>query len=278
MSPFDPKRPLKPEATTPKPEATTPSPEPASATGGGVRVVVHDRPARPEAPKEREPPRRGTPDVVIIPEDQLLKERNAFVASLDERWKGFILKELSRRDDVAAASRQDVCQAVLIILGNHYVKERRAGRDCELENEPAFLDQVITHAAMNHATKKQRRLEVELGVELDEEPDSGLDPERALLLAERRARIARGLAELPKPEAEVFEARAGDRLTFELIATLLKRPLSTVHNQYARAVEKLRHCADAPERGPALAGGPAARPAADGPTPARRKPDRTFRK
>src|SRR5690349_10739535 len=97
----------------------------------------------------KQPPRLR-PDVIIVPEGQLIEDRDAFMASLDAEWGGLIEKELSRRNDVAVASRPDVHQAVLIILTRHYEKERKAGRPGPPENVPAFLRTVTGHAAMTH--------------------------------------------------------------------------------------------------------------------------------
>lgn len=235
MSPFDPSDPPNPAET-------------------GVRVLVHDHPAPAPAWEDPEPPRRG-PEVMIVPASQLGEGRDAFIASLDAKWGGFIEKELARWHDVAKASRPDVHQEVLVILCAHHEKEEKAGRPTALGSVQAFLRTVVGNAARNHGAKKKRRPRLDLGVDLGEEPDAGLDPERAAVIAELQEKLGRYRQELTNEEKEVFEAREVDGLTFEMIAALLGRPYSTIRDEHARAMERLRALARASERGTALAQG-----------------------
>jgi RNA polymerase sigma factor (sigma-70 family) len=244
MSRFDPKEPPKPVQ----------GPESNQAREGGVRVIVHDRPARTPSWQEPEPPQRVR-DAIIVPERQSAADRDAFIASLDAKWGGLIEKELSRRKDVAQASRPDVHQAVLMILCRHYEKEKKAGRPPVPDNEPAFLRKVIENEVKNHARKKAKRPRIEPGAEVDEAPDAGLDPERAVLLAELREKLGRYRKELTPEEEEVFEAREVDLMSFEMIAAAVGRPLVTVYNQHTRAIEKLKDLARASERNAALGRG-----------------------
>ena len=45
---------------------------------------------------------------------------------------------------------------------------------------------------------------------------------------------------LTAEEAEVFEGRMSNGMTFAAIAAVVGRPISTVHDQYRRAVKKLK--------------------------------------
>jgi RNA polymerase sigma factor (sigma-70 family) len=226
----------KPPASKP-PTATTP------------RAIVRDRPARAPASKEPEPRKPSRPRAIIIPENQLAEGQNAFIASLYQQWGGLIENELSRYGDIAAASRPDAHQAVRLILGDHYLEERKAGRDPAPENPAAFLRTIVDGIARNHGAKKRRRPKLELGDEgMDEALDAGPDPERATIVAELQEKVGDYLDELTTVEREVFEAREVDGVTFDLIARARGLSKSTVFNIHARAKEKLGDRARASER------------------------------
>jgi DNA-directed RNA polymerase specialized sigma24 family protein len=65
------------------------------------------------------------------------------------------------------------------------------------------------------------------------------NPEEAASHVQLLAIFERERGTLTAEEAEVFEGRASLGMTFPAISAALRRPISTVHAQYGRAVEKL---------------------------------------
>ncbi len=242
MSHVDRKKPTKP-SDAPVMELTT---------AAGVTVLVHHRAAPAPPPQAPSPPPRRGPRAVILPDNA---DRDAFIAELDAQWGGFIYKELSRYKDVAAASRQDLRQNVLIILCEHYDKQKEEQKPGEPDNVPAFLREVIHNAAVNHGRKKGRRVQIAPGAEVEEAPDAAMDPEGAVERAELLAKIEVYSTHLTSDEQQVLVAREVDQMTFEIIATAMGRPLSTVHDLHKRAILKLKGLAAASERGVKLGRG-----------------------
>jgi len=241
------------------------SPPPAPPPDGGGRTWL-----------PLEPPPPQPPDAVIIPEGQLadilpdglveaMEEegegegpsvaldprwkaaRDAFLASMDAEWGWMILqelgKEIARRKDGAQESAKDLRQKVLLVLCRRYEAHvAQTGEAWAPENPGAYLRGVSRNVARDHAKMKSRRPAIERGVEVDETAGAGRDPEEAashvefLAIYERE----RERGTLTAEEAEVFEGRASLDMSFPAIAAVLKRPLSTVHAQYSRAVEKLK--------------------------------------
>jgi RNA polymerase sigma factor (sigma-70 family) len=207
-------------------------------------VIVRDLPtpqpeAEPEPELAVEPPR-----AIILPANQPVEEREAFMRWLDRQWGGFIHKTLLARRDVLAESAKDLAQHVLLVVCNQY--DRREPP----VNMRAFLDRVIQNEVRNH--RRLRRLEIEPEADLELTLAPGPSPESEADRAERLAKLRRYLDDLSPEEAEVFAAREIDRMTFELIAAALQRPRATVARQHARALEKLAELARASERETAL--------------------------
>ena len=228
-------------------------------------IPPSDGGGRTWAPIEPPPPR--APDAVIIPEGQLaellpdglveaLEEtgpdldprwraaRDAFLASVDAKWGWLILqeliKEIARQKDGAKESAKDLCQKVRIVLCRRYAEHVvQTGEAWVLDNPKAYLRSVSRNVARNHAKMKSRRPAIERGVEMDGAADAGPTPEEEASHAELLAIFERERGTLTAEEAEVFEGRASLDMTFPAIAAVLRRPVSTVHAQYARAVEKL---------------------------------------
>jgi RNA polymerase sigma factor (sigma-70 family) len=212
--------------------------------------------------------RRGQePDVVIVPEGQiaevmpealveaLLSEqpeapldprwiaaRDAFVASMGTEWGEVILdsltREVLRRKDSAKESAKDLRQLVLIVLSRKYERHvLETGEAWEPDHPEAFVRSVSRNVARNHFKMKERRPEIERGLEVDAAPGVVPDPEQAALLAETLEQCE---GQLTQEEKEVFEARELLGLSFPVIASLVQRPLVTVHRQHARARAKLQ--------------------------------------
>jgi DNA-directed RNA polymerase specialized sigma24 family protein len=223
-----------------------------------------------------EPPPPRAPDAVIIPEGQIadvlpdglveaLEEmeemeepgpnlapewraaRDAFLASVDARWGSLILDELgraiARRKDGAQESAKDMRQKVLLVLSRRYGEHVvRTGEAWEPDHPKAYLRSVCDNVARDHEKTKSRRPAIERGVEVDETPGAGLDPEEAArhveLLATFERERERGT--LTAEEAEVFKGRVAHGMAFQTIAAVVDRSVSTVHAQYGRAVKKLQ--------------------------------------
>jgi DNA-directed RNA polymerase specialized sigma24 family protein len=231
----------------------TPSHPPAN--GGG----------RTWAPLEPPPPQ--PPDAVIIPEGQLadllpdglmealdepgpdldprwMAARDAFLASMDAEWGWLILqelgKEIARRKDGAQESAKDLRQKVLLVLCRRYAAHvAQTGEAWAPDHPAAYLRGVSRNVARNRAKMKSRQPAIERGVEVDETADPALDPEEEARHVELLATFKRERGTLTAEEAEVFEGRVSLGMTFPAIAAVLRRPVSTVHVQYRRAVEKL---------------------------------------
>jgi DNA-directed RNA polymerase specialized sigma24 family protein len=166
---------------------------------------------------------------------------------MDAEWGWLILqelgKEIARRKDGAQESAKDLRQKVLLVLCRRYEKHvAQTGEAWAPDNPGAYLCGVSQNVARNHFKMKRRRPAIERGVEVDETAVAGRDPEEEAIHVELLAIFERERERgtLTVEEAEVFEGRASLRMTFPAIAAVLGRPVSTVHAQYRRAVEKLK--------------------------------------
>jgi RNA polymerase sigma factor (sigma-70 family) len=170
--------------------------------------------------------------------------RDAFLASMDARWGGLILQELrrviARRKDGAQESAKDLRQKVLLVLCRRYEEHvAQTGTAWAPDNPGPYLRGVSRNVARDHFKAKARRPAITRGVEVDETAGAVPDPEEAARHVELLAIFERERGTLTAEEAEVFEGRASHDMTFPAIAAVLGRPVSTVHAQYRRAVEKL---------------------------------------
>jgi DNA-directed RNA polymerase specialized sigma24 family protein len=170
--------------------------------------------------------------------------RDAFVASIGTQWGSYILQELeqaiARRKDGAKESAKDLRQKVLLVLSRRYEQHvAETGEALTLDHPKAYLRGVSHNVLRNHVKAKTKRPAFERGVEVDETPAAGLDPEEAARHAQLLAIFERERGTLTAEEAEVFECRMKLGMTFPAIAAVFRRHLSTVHDQFARAVDKL---------------------------------------
>ena len=115
----------------------------------------------------------------------------------------------------------------------------KTGQAWTPDDPGAYFRTVARNVAMNHFTVKARKPAIARDVEVDEAAGLGLDPEEAARHAELLATFERERGTLTEEEAEVFEGRMLNGMTFPAIAAVLQRPISTVHAQFRRAVEKL---------------------------------------
>jgi len=81
--------------------------------------------------------------------------------------------------------------------------------------------------------------------DFDESVHSGvrqtMNPEAALLVAERRELVSKSLAELPLEYREVLVMREMEELSYREIADIVKIPMGTVMSRLSRARQRLEH-------------------------------------
>jgi RNA polymerase sigma factor (sigma-70 family) len=238
MSGFDPKDPAK------RVEATQGA-SPSLVTRTGVQVVVRDRP--PPERADAEPERRPrVPQAIVMPAHQPAEDRDAFIAWVVKQWGPFIQSLLLHHKGVLPESAKDLCQHVLIVLSDQFDKNGKRRPD----DVPAFIEKIVDNAVMNHRNLGRQRLEG--GADLDAEPTTAPDPERAAMLFELREKVRRYFDDLPEEEAEVVQRREIDEQSFDAIAEALGRHRSTVIHQYNRGMQRLDELARASERATAL--------------------------
>ena len=219
-------------------------------TAAGVEVIVRD-PA-PLAPQPAPAPPEQLPGVLIVPENQPPEDRAAFIASVCAEHAKFILDVLLRRRDLQAASAEDVGQRVLLVLRKHLDEHVDRERPAP-EAVQAFLRGVIRKEVGNHTRGRRRGLPQ--GADAEGVVCAALDPERAVALAEHRAKVARYIGMLSKVEAEVVRAIDLEDMTVKAVAKKLGLPLGTVSTVHIRARQKLREIALASERATTFGGG-----------------------
>jgi len=182
------------------------------------------------------------PEVALDP--RWRAPRDAFLASMDAKWGRLILEELGReiagRKDGAKESAKDMRQKVLLVLCRRYEQHvAQTGKAWAPDDPGPYLRRVSRNVARDHFKVKARRPAIARGVDVDETAGAGLDPEEAARHAELLAIFARERGTLTEEEAEVFEGRVSNRMTFPAIAAVLGRPIGTVYEQYSRALKKL---------------------------------------
>jgi len=233
---------------------------------------------KPKRPSPRtwlppEPPPRRPPDALVVPEGQLAEvlpdglvealenegqnvaldprwavARDAFVASMDNEWGWLILeelgKEIARRRDGAQESAKDLRQKVLLVLCHQFDKHvAKTRKPWAPDNPGGYVRGVARYVAGDHFKVKARKPAIARGVEVEELDvalDLGLDPEEAARHDQLMEIFERNRGTLTAEEAEVFEGRMSNEMTFAAIAAVVGRNINTVYTQYRRAVEKLK--------------------------------------
>jgi RNA polymerase sigma factor (sigma-70 family) len=116
------------------------------------------------------------------------------------------------------------------------VRERHA----EVRCFKAWLYQVARHAAQNRIRSRSRGARAVAVAAFDPtlaEPPRL--PDRAIESEERRAALARAVAGLPAPLAEVYRLRSGGA-SYDEIAIALEVPVGTVKSRMNELVHRLR--------------------------------------
>jgi RNA polymerase sigma factor (sigma-70 family) len=227
MPPFDPKKRAPPGEAKDAPRTLT--------TTGGVQVIVRPAPPPREPPEPRrepEPVARG-PRAIILPEGQTPEERRAWLDTLCREHEELVDALLARRNDVLEESRKDLRQRVLVILYEHVVKTEQVP-----EHMRAWLGAVIRKEVRNH--KDRWRPDVQEGADAEAVPaGSEKEPERAVDLAGRRARLERCLEQLPAEQAAVIRCLELFEMTLAETAAAMGKPTSSVFDLARKAAEKL---------------------------------------
>lgn len=206
-------------------------------TTSGVTIVVRD--ASPQATplstvREEPAPREELPRVVVAPPQAAL-DLNEIMRQLWLEHGAFMRRTLLRRGDVVAESAQDIMQEALLTAADRIAKHGVP------EKVRVFLVVILRNKAMSWG--QRWKPDVDREAETDVQPCAGRDPEAQAALAELWVKLERYIGRLPPDQAEVFQARAFDGLTFAEIAALVGRSDATVEYQYASAVEKLSELA-----------------------------------
>jgi RNA polymerase sigma factor (sigma-70 family) len=169
--------------------------------------------------------------------------RDRFIASLDEKWGKLILQELEQAiasRNGARESARDLRQKVMLVMCRRFAEHvAETGEAWETKDLGGYVRVVSRNVAKEHFRAKGRRPAIAQGVEVDERAGGGLDPEEEARHAQLLAIFKREPGILTAQEAEVFEGRVLNRMSFVAIAAVLDRNINTVYAQHRRAMEKL---------------------------------------
>jgi RNA polymerase sigma factor (sigma-70 family) len=167
------------------------------------------------------------------------EERDAIVTKLFAEHGKFLEGLLLRRArtlGIAPESTQDLRQLVLLTVTAHV---ERYG---PIAHERGFLRGVVRKTARNH--KKKWRPPIQQGADLAAVACREQDPEGTAELAELRRKLERAIDVLSPAEAKVIRCRSLAGLDLKETAEFLNRPVSSVRDDYERAVQKLKERAD----------------------------------
>jgi RNA polymerase sigma factor (sigma-70 family) len=219
-----------------------PNPEPALTTASGTKVILRDIPSLRPAPKPR--PKEPVQKVVVVPQNQPVEDREAFMRWICKEHGSFIEGLLRFRRDVRPASAQDVQQHVLVAIDAWYQKEK--GRP---KHPRGFLRRIVRNTVTNY--NQPWRVDVDPGVDVEEELENATDPEGA---AEHREWLARYLRLLPEDVAEVIWLIDGLGFSFDETVDELGLSHGTVSTWYYRGKKKLKELDTESERAAVLGG------------------------
>jgi RNA polymerase sigma factor (sigma-70 family) len=229
-------------------------------TDGGVKVIVKPAPPlQPEAAAPVPPPERGAndagapapgealPPVIIRPRERPAQEgaRDAFVRMLATQHAELIASTCRAEGDLTQPSREDLAQRVLWIAARQFDQQGFETRGVP-RNLEGWLVKLIRNEALNYRRQGEREIERADDVAAPFSPAP--DPEGAMVLAEKRARLERSFASLTPEEKEVVRLCDLYDMKIDEVAAELQRPWGTVAGQLARGRGKLAACACESER------------------------------
>jgi RNA polymerase sigma-70 factor, ECF subfamily len=150
------------------------------------------------------------------------------------------LRILGRREDAEEALLDVYCKAW----------QRADLYDEQRGTVMAWLMTMMRTTALDRVRSRvSREARVEVLVEDDPLPASGLDPESLAVSSQQRARIRAALEQLPPEQREALEVAFFEGLTHSEIAERLAIPLGTAKTRVRRGLEKLRSLLDGIELG-----------------------------
>ncbi len=201
-----------------------PLPEPAPATAAAERA--------PEVPEER------APRVVVRPpvRPALEGKRDAFVRRIDAKYHRFIEATCIAEGGVGEASANDLCQHVLEVAGEQFVKQ-----GFDESGPPEHMREWLTTLARNAACNHRRvwRPQIDQDADADALFSPMPDPEGTAELAERRARLLRHIEALPQKQKEVVLCLELYDMSIEQTSAAVGRPSGTVASELARGRKRL---------------------------------------
>ncbi len=206
-------------------------PEKVLVTSGGVQIIVH---AEPEPPSSEPPPEPRFPVAIFVPDNQPAEYLDQVFNSLCEQHRDFVVQVLRGRGDVLEESAKDLAQNVMLTLWN-YVRQKEPPR-----NVRGFLRDLIDKEVIDHKRMKGRRPAFDRDADPLEMADSAPDPEQSVDALQHLAKVERGMASLPRWEAEAVRYIELLEKTIEQTARAVGRPLSTVAAQHARGMARLK--------------------------------------
>ena len=117
---------------------------------------------------------------------------------------------------------------------------RKIGSFTAAENVRKYLFAAAANVAMERRRAETREQRAKTALR-DESPlVTPSDPARAAAGAEEARRVSRALVGLPEADREVVILHVYEEFTFQDIADMTGKPLSTVHLHYQAALQKLR--------------------------------------
>jgi RNA polymerase sigma-70 factor (ECF subfamily) len=180
-------------------------------------------------------------------DDYAKGDSGAFARLVDRHAKrvyNFVYRLLGNRDDA-----EDVTQETFLKIWKN-LKKFRTG-----ESFSAWLLTIAHNTAIDSLRKRKNVVFSDFGKEDAENifaesiPDPEALPDELAAKAEDAEFLEKLLEKLPILHREVLLLHYKERLTFDQIGKILKKPLDTVKSQHRRALVKLRGLFDAPKSG-----------------------------
>ncbi len=132
------------------------------------------------------------------------------------------------------ADAEDVVQSAYVRAINHFASFRGGGGR-------AWLLMIVRNKCYDRMRKMGASSH---DTDFDEAVHSGgrqdLDPETAVLLAERTELVRKSLAELPTESREVLVLRELEQLSYREIAAIVRVPVGTVMSRLSRARQRIQ--------------------------------------
>jgi RNA polymerase sigma factor (sigma-70 family) len=224
---------------------STPPDAPYLVTTTGIPVILNE--PMPSARRRRPSPQAQEAPVVVAPPPAPEVDRGALIEQLCGLHRDYILKTLLHQSGITPASAHDLTQVTLLALALE-VAAHGSPRDPK-----QYVCGIMRNVLRDRWNLRLRMPQIEDGADVDAEMDGGRDPEEEAEFAERWAKLARYLDELPAREADAFRRIELEGQTIEEAAAAIGRPRSTVADRLSRAYARLRERVQESARGTQLA-------------------------